>query len=91
MGPSAPPQDSHSSDSEPTLELLNKEAIRENNLSMSDLLGVSRASRKASAGSEMDSYTNKITLSHIEVVVLILTCRVRLCVRESLPRRALLF
>ena len=52
---------------EPTLKLLDQETLRENNLSMSDLLGVARASQGASATGGMESFTSQITLSHIEV------------------------
>jgi hypothetical protein len=56
-----------SSGCEPTLDTLSKEALRENDLSMADVLAVSRASLKAGSGAGMSAYTNRITLSHIEV------------------------
>lgn len=73
MGASVPSQETNS---ESTLELLGKEAIRENGLSSADILAVSRASlslqsSSGGGGTPMDSYTDKITLSHIEVRVLV--------------------
>ena len=67
MGISAPHQQGAHSNPEAVLETLHKEAIRENNLSMTDILAVSRASRQAQSAGDMCSYTSKMTLSHIEV------------------------
>ena len=51
---------------ESVVNVLDKEALRENDLSMSDILSVSRATLNSSS-SDLESYGNKVTLSHLEV------------------------
>jgi hypothetical protein len=84
MGVSAPPHP-HPSGADPSLELLDKEAVRENGLSAADILGVSRASLQAGSSGGMQAYTNKVTLCHIEVggflcCVVFVWCDVVCCV-----------
>ena len=51
----------------PQLHNLEKEVIQENDLKLTDVLAVARASLQSTESGGMNAYTAKATLCHIEV------------------------